>query len=231
MTEQDFLGGSDPVQHKEAMLWLDLETTGLDPNEGAILEACAVLTDMDLNEIRRKKFVIGYEREDVIGMMDDYVLEMHLGNGLLKEVWAASTKLYQVDEKLADLAQHHNLDMKCKVYLAGSSIHFDRAWVKSYLPKLDEVLHYRMIDVSSFTTAFPGVLARPKSGGHRAEADIDNSISIHRELMSIVSEVKTRRANAKLVTPVKPSMAATPEEMEAYEAERRAADEGERQLP
>ena len=182
----------DKPRLEHALLWLDLETSGLDPGEGVILEACAILTDMDLNEIRRVKFVVGHERENILDTMDDYVLKMHLDNGLLKEVWQSNRHIVRVDEELAALASHHWLSAKCRVYLAGSSIHFDRKWVAVHMPRLDKALHYRMVDVSSFTTAFPGVLTKTVSGGHRAESDIENSIAIHRQLMNIVNMVKAQ---------------------------------------
>jgi len=175
------------------LVWLDLETTGLDPAHGSILEIGIVVTDLELNEIDRRAWILPYVRDSIIASMDDYVLNMHMANGLLKEVWGEpsirETSL-QLQQRLAkerseigrSVAQwikaiSGDSSSKSARYLAGSSIHFDRAWLAVHFPGILETVSYRMLDVSTFKVAFPGLLSQREGGpAHRALGDLDYSI-------------------------------------------------------
>jgi oligoribonuclease len=69
-----------------------------------------------------------------------------------------------------------------KAPLAGSSVHVDRIYIAKYMPLLDAHLHYRIVDVSTIKELtrrwYPRVYfnAPKKVGGHRALADIIDSI-------------------------------------------------------
>lgn len=181
------------------LCWLDLETTGLDPTEGEILEVGIILTDLELNEIGRRSKVIKHEREDIIGMMDDYVLSMHLGSGLLAEVWKSLSSqtpkmVFLGDWQKGDLmhwikrtvgkecnSQHYTL------HLAGSSVHFDQRWLQHHVPGFAKIFSHRLLDVSAYKVAFPGLLKQPEGGAaHRAIEDVEYSIDQHRQMRTIL---------------------------------------------
>lgn len=70
------------------IVWLDLETSGLDPRRDSILEIAMIVTDDDLNQIGEPFVSLvkplhtrGYE------VMDDFVKEMHTKNGLLEQLY------------------------------------------------------------------------------------------------------------------------------------------------
>ncbi len=156
------------------LVWLDLETTGLDPKKGSILEIGVIVTDLELNEIERRSWVLQYSRDSILTSMNDFVLNMHMSNGLLKKVWATrrlgevvtADFLHRLDVDRAKtiLGAHAwirraTADTEAKdCYLAGSSIHFDRAWLVEHAPEIVETVSYRMVDVSTFRVAFPGLL-------------------------------------------------------------------------
>lgn len=176
------------------LVWLDLETTGLDPAKGHILEIGVVVTDMELREVDRKAWVLPYVRESILTSMDDYVLNMHMANSLLKEVWIEPT-LHENTGDLQTRAARERKNIvrniaswirntagpdssKSERYMAGSSIHFDRSWLAYHYPAILEEVSHRMVDVSTFKVAFPGLLNQPiaRDPAHRALADLDYSI-------------------------------------------------------
>ena len=69
-----------------------------------------------------------------------------------------------------------------KAPLCGNSIATDRSFLARDMPELDAYLHYRMVDVSSIKELarrwYPrAYFASPlKTGGHRALADIKESV-------------------------------------------------------
>jgi oligoribonuclease len=66
--------------------------------------------------------------------------------------------------------------------LAGNSVHADRAFLRRHMPGLEAHLHYRNVEVSTVKELarrwYPEVVdgAPAKAGGHRALADIRESI-------------------------------------------------------
>lgn len=175
-----------------ALIWIDTETTGLDARKHRLLEVAAIATDDQLQEIARFERVIRWEpaaaiaagRPEVIEAHEvvPVVLEMHAANGLWGEVAASTTEMHEVDEQLAAFISQH----APKSVLAGSTVSFDRGFLEVNLPRSAAALHYRHLDVTSVNELarrfWPAVEdARPRaSGGHRAMADIADSLAVAR---------------------------------------------------
>jgi len=182
------------------IIWVDTETSGLDPRNGHLLEVALVVTDDELNELGHVSSLVlpvGITIKEMARDLDPVVLEMHTKNGLLDELLAATRgelfRRYAVEEYLlAFLAKHSVSGLSIhesfkRVPLAGSTVGFDRAWLKEHMPKFESMVSYRSIDVSSITELAkrwaPSVYegrpkADPSSIAHRALADVRESIEI-----------------------------------------------------
>jgi oligoribonuclease len=188
----------DVVKFTEPKLvWLDLETTGLNPDEGVILEIGVIVTDLLLNELARKSWVLPYVRSEVLVKMDDYVLNMHLKSGLLKEVWGHGS----IDQDLLESKRRRVytdvagwIRTACKhtrikhCHLSGSSVGtFDMAWLRKHAPGISDTFSYRVGDVSTFKVFFPNTLSQPAGGpAHRALDDLDYSIDQLRQMRKLL---------------------------------------------
>lgn len=158
------------------LFWMDLETTGLDAEgEDVILEVSVVVTDPLLSTKNVFNRVVHHCRED-LPEMDPVVVDMHTKSHLFRDVEHALDSSEVVENQLVEFLSKY----PGQLVLCGSTIHFDRRFVRRRWKRVEERLHYRMIDVSSVKLLgriFYGV-EKPKGApaAHRAFADVSESI-------------------------------------------------------
>ena len=137
------------------IVWIDTETTGLDPHDGQLLEIAVLVTDDDYNELFSCQRLV-QNPELAPETWHEKVLEMHTASGLLDDLQAHRGDrplAWQTPEAIeADLIKiltdRFGADELRKAPLGGSSVQFDREWLKVHMPKLIALLHYRNADVS-----------------------------------------------------------------------------------
>jgi oligoribonuclease len=162
------------------IVWVDCEMTGLDLEQDALVEIACLVTDDDLQVIGEGVDVVIRPPEAALEQMTDFVREMHTSSGLIEEL-ANGITLAEAEAQVLAYLRSVIPDGR-RVPMAGNSIATDRGFVARDMPALDSFLHYRMIDVSSIKELsrrwYPrAYFAAPeKQGGHRALADIRESI-------------------------------------------------------
>lgn len=161
------------------MVWVDIETTGLDPVECDILEVALVVTD-DEGEVQdRESWVIARGT----GRVEGWPLRQHVASGLWKEASAsAAWHIRPVESSIiAWLAERPTVKppMMC-----GSSVHFDRAFLRVHMPLVHAWFHYRNFDVTTLATFAEMMGAEdiwPEGDSpHRALPDLERSIETFR---------------------------------------------------
>ncbi|WP_368919631.1 oligoribonuclease [Corynebacterium striatum] len=172
---------TDIAPKNDRLVWIDLEMTGLDPKRHVIVEVAAIITDGNLNVIGEGIDLVVHATEAELAEMDAFVTNMHANSGLDREIRESTTTLREAEDAvLALIAEHCNPEHPAP--LAGNSIATDRTFIRAYMPRLDEALHYRMIDVSTIKELsrrwFPrAYYNQPDKGmAHRALQDIIESI-------------------------------------------------------
>lgn len=162
-------------------MWLDLEMTGLDVERHVIVEIAALVTSDDLEPLDDGIDLIVHQPTSALEAMDDFVRAMHTKSGLLPEIEASTLSLADAGARVLDYVRGHVAEGSSP--LCGNSIGVDRRFLDRQLPELDQFLHYRSIDVSSFKELcrrwYPAVYKkRPdKTETHRALADVRESIA------------------------------------------------------
>lgn len=161
------------------LLWIDLEMTGLDPQQDVILEVAAEVTDFEFKTLGNYEARVRQPRETVLDRMqknvwwadypdnrDEFVTKLDEGK-LSREVES---------ELIAFVEEHFGRE---SAVLAGNSIHNDRKFIAEWWPALDLKLHYRMLDVSSWKVYMQGRFGveYDKQEAHRAYDDIQESIA------------------------------------------------------
>jgi oligoribonuclease len=166
----------------ENLVWIDCEMTGLDVEKDSLVEIAVLITDSDLNVLDEQGLgVVIKPRQESLAQMGDYVTQMHQESGLL-ELLDSGLAIEQAEAKILDYVKSFAPEASTAP-LAGNSIGTDRMFLNRYMPKLDAHLHYRNVDVSSIKELtrrwYPKVYFQlpKKSGGHRALADIRESIA------------------------------------------------------
>src|SRR6516164_3245822 len=164
----------------DQLVWIDCEMTGLDLAHDAMIEIACIVTDGQLVALDEGVDLVIKPPAEALDHMPDVVREMHTASGLLDEL-ASGITLAEAQEQVLAYVRGHVREAK-KVPLCGNSIATDRTFIARDMPELDAFLHYRMVDVSSVKELarrwYPRTYfaSPPKRGGHRALADITESI-------------------------------------------------------
>jgi oligoribonuclease len=164
----------------DRLVWIDCEMTGLDLRADALIEVAALVTDFDLNVLGEGVDVVVKPPQEAIDQMDEFVRNMHTVSGLLTELDNGITLREAEEQVLAYLREH--CPEGSRPPLAGNTVATDRAFLQRDMPELESFLHYRIVDVSSIKELarrwYPRAYfnSPPKTGNHRALADIQESI-------------------------------------------------------
>ncbi len=164
----------------DRLVWIDCEMTGLDLAHDALVEVAVMVTDSELNALGEGLDVLIKPPQEALDQMVDVVRSMHTSSGLL-EALEAGTTLADAEAQVLDYVRSY-VPVPRKAPLAGNTIYVDRGFLARDMPALDAHLHYRLVDVSSIKELvrrwFPRVYfnSPSKAGGHRALADIRESV-------------------------------------------------------
>lgn len=166
------------MRYRENIVWIDLETTGLDSETSVVLEIAVIITDKHLNHLAQTSLVIHHPNNALVDL-DEWVQTQHQASGLLEEVRRSTLTLAKAEAAALDLVAAYCPPRACP--LAGSSVCFDRRFLMRHMPKLDAHLSYRQVDVSSLKELvkrwYPDKAPANGAGAqHRALPDILESI-------------------------------------------------------
>lgn len=193
----------------EQIVWIDCEMTGLDTDNDGLCEIAVIVTDFDLTPLDPGFDIVINPGEAALEHMNDFVRKMHETSGLLPRISAGVTPA----DAEAQVIEYINrfVPEGRRPLVAGNTIGMDRRFVAKYMPTLEERLHYRSIDVSTIKELsrrwYPRAYyaAPDKRGGHRALADIAESIqelAYFRGTVLIEGEGPDSKASKKIAVTV-----------------------------
>lgn len=167
------------AQDADNLIWIDLEMTGLDPDQDLILEIATIITDKNLNILAEGPVLAIHQADSVLAAMDDWNQKHHAASGLIQRV--------KESHMTADEAQKMTLAFleqwvpAGKSPMCGNSICQDRRFLYRHMPQLEAFFHYRNLDVSTVKELAgrwaPHIRdAFLKKAAHRALDDIIESI-------------------------------------------------------
>lgn len=156
--------------------WVDVETTGLDPQKDTLLEVGVILTTDNLGEVDRTSVVLSATCAQLVSMKS-MVYDMHEKSGLIAAVETEGVELEEATSRLVQWL----LEREAIPVMAGNTVGFDRAWLRAKMPLFEALFHYRSIDVSSLKELNARWGFAPKWEGdrkiHRSLPDLEDSIA------------------------------------------------------
>lgn len=201
------------------LIWIDCEMTGLSLEVDVLVEIAVLVTDADLNVIGDGVDVVIKADAAQLAGMNDFVTQMHTASGLIEEI-SQGIEVATAEELILNYLQESGAHPG-KSPLAGNSVSVDRSFIARDMPRLNEFLHYRTVDVSSIKELarrwHPRVYfnSPSKSGNHRALGDIKDSINelkYYRETIFVASpgpEIKKLKEVAQKYGPVQSEQVTT----------------------
>ena len=166
-------------EDKRNLVWIDLEMTGLDPEKERIIEIATVITDGDIQIVAEGPSLVIHQSDRLLKKMDAWNQKQHARSGLIGRVRASEVTMRQAErETLAFIKEYCPAKTSP---LCGNSVHHDRRFLIRYMPRLNDYLHYRNIDVSTVKALvqrwYPKAKDEPKKkDAHLALMDVKESI-------------------------------------------------------
>jgi oligoribonuclease len=129
------------------LVWVDMEMTGLDPDNDRIIEVAVVVTDMHLNILAEGPVFAIHQSDDTMNGMDAWNKGTHGRSGLIDRVKASTVSEADAEGALIDFLKHFVPSGKSP--MCGNTICQDRRFMARGMPKLEAFFHYRNLDVST----------------------------------------------------------------------------------
>ena len=161
------------------LVWLDMEMTGLDPDNDKVLEIALIVTDKDLNLVEEGPVLVVHQPDAVLDGMDSWNKGTHGKSGLIDKVKASTLSEADVEQQVLAFMEKHV--PKRTSPMCGNSICQDRRFLARHMPQLEAYFHYRNLDVSTLKELAGRWRPELKDGfkkanSHTALADIMESI-------------------------------------------------------
>jgi oligoribonuclease len=137
-----------PVRPNEFnLVWVDMEMTGLDPDNDRIIEVAVVVTDSSLNVLGEGPVFAIHQPDEVLDRMDAWNKGTHGRSGLIDRVKASTVSEADAEAALIEFLKKYVPNGKSP--MCGNSICQDRRFMARGMPKLEAFFHYRNLDVST----------------------------------------------------------------------------------
>ena len=167
------------MSRKDNLIWIDLEMTGLDPDQHRVIEIATVVTDKELTVLAEGPVLAIHQADDVLAAMDEWNTRQHTNSGLTERVRASTVYEQEAERATLDFVRQY-VDQGASP-ICGNSICQDRRFLIRHMPDLAAYFHYRNLDVSTLKILCklwtPELSARfEKHSVHLALADIHDSI-------------------------------------------------------
>jgi len=168
------------MQNPQNLIWIDLEMTGLNPDQDVIIEMATIVTDSELNILAEGPVIAVHQSDEILAGMDEWNTRQHGRSGLTQRV--RESRIDTAAAEAQTLAFLEQWVPKGKSPMCGNSICQDRRFLARYMPALEAWFHYRHIDVSTLKELAgrwaPQVRdSFKKAGSHLALDDIRESIA------------------------------------------------------
>lgn len=166
-------------QQPNALIWIDLEMSGLNTETDHILEIATIITDSELNVLAEGPVLAIHQPDDVLDGMDAWNRRTHGDSGLTERVRASTLSETEAERQTLEFVQQYV--PKAKSPMCGNSICQDRRFLARWMPELEAWFHYRNLDVSTIKELarrwMPEVYAgMVKKNTHKALDDVRESI-------------------------------------------------------
>lgn len=168
------------MNNENNLIWVDLEMTGLVPEEDTIIEIATIVTDANLNILAEGPVRAIHQSRETMDAMDEWNTRQHGKSGLTERVLNSDVSMADAEADTIEFLKQWVPAGKSP--MCGNSICQDRRFMVRYMPQLEEYFHYRNLDVSTLKELArrwrPDVLQGvKKSGAHLALDDIRDSIA------------------------------------------------------
>ena len=129
------------------LVWIDMEMTGLDPDNDRVIEIAAIVTDAELNILAEGPVFAIHQSDAVLDKMDAWNKGTHGRSGLIEKVRASTVTEAEASAQMISFLRQHVPAGKSP--MCGNSICQDRRFMARHMPELERFFHYRNVDVST----------------------------------------------------------------------------------